>query len=83
MYSRNIFFKTAPPHILIFRTNIRFKKDIKNIAGVLNEQPSILKWNIDRADIDKVLRIESTTNNSTELILMIRQAGFHCEELPG
>lgn len=70
-------------YILIFKTNIRFKKDIKIIAPLLDKHPSVFKWNIDRTDIDKVLRIESEKNNTTEIIYKIRQAGYRCEELPG
>lgn len=70
-------------HILVFKTSIRYKKDIKLISPVLDEHHAILKWNIDQADIDNVLRIESTTNNSSTIIEIINKTGFFCEELPG
>lgn len=70
-------------YILLFKTNIRFKKDIKVAAEILSKRYSVLAWNIDKTDIDRVLRIESASDNSTEIILMIRQAGYYCEELAG
>lgn len=70
-------------HILIFKTNVRFKKDLEAIAPLLDEHPAVFNWNVDRTDIDNVLRIESASNNTTEIIYKIRQAGYHCEELPG
>jgi len=68
--------------ILIFKTNIRFKKDLKKIEPVLNGIDDVLKWNIDRHDIDKVLRIEARTDNLEMIINSIQQEGYLCEELP-
>jgi uncharacterized radical SAM superfamily Fe-S cluster-containing enzyme len=70
-------------HILIFKTNIRFKKDIKLVQPLLEKHSSILKWNIDRHDSDKVLRLEAVKNIAKEIIKQLRQAGYYCEELAG
>ena len=69
-------------HILIFRTNIETEDAHKEVSVLLNAETSIIGWNIDREDIDKVLRIESHANNTSEIIHRISQAGFFCEELP-
>ncbi len=68
-------------NVLIFKTNIRLKKDLERIRPVLSAYESIIKWNVDRHDIDKVLRIESTSDDPLEIIKTIEKAGFHCEEL--
>lgn len=68
--------------ILIFKTNIRFKKDLKKIEPVLNNIEDVVKWNIDRQDIDNVLRVEAKTNNLEEIINSVKQEGYLCEELP-
>lgn len=68
--------------ILVFRTNIRFKKDLRLIGPALNDQPGIRRWNVDREDTDKVLRIESRTLQAEDVIRIITKAGFFCEELP-
>ena len=68
-------------YVFIFKTNVRYKKDIKAIASTLITHPSILKWNIDREDIDKILRVESLANNAHEIINTIQFAGYRCEEL--
>ena len=70
------------PYILIFKTNIKFKKDLKKIEALLNGNPSITCWNIDMNDIDKVLRVVTTDINPTELINMVKKEGYVCEELP-
>jgi len=69
-------------HILIFKTNIETEDAHKEISALLNAETSIIDWNIDREDIDKVLRVESRVNNTTDIIHRISTAGFICEELP-
>lgn len=68
--------------VLVFRTNIRFKKDLRMIASVLDKQPGVQRWNVDREDTDKVLRIESRTLQPLDIIRLVTRAGFDCEELP-
>lgn len=68
--------------IFIFKTNIQSKKDLRGIQSVFKEIPGINTWNVDREDIDKILRIESTQGNATEIKSRLIQAGYHCEELP-
>jgi len=68
--------------VWVFKTNIRFKKDLLLIAPLLDRAPAILNWNVDRSDVDKVLRIESLHLQAQEIISLVQQAGYHCEELP-
>ena len=46
--------------VLILKTNIRYKKQLKTVAPLLDSKDNISRWNIDLNDIDKVLRIESS-----------------------
>ena len=69
-------------NILIFKTNIRLKKDVGVIEPFLSADESIVRWNVDRDDTDKVLRVVSTSNDPVEIIKTINEAGYHCEELP-
>jgi len=68
-------------NILIFKTNIKYKKDLLNITNVMKDMPSVAFWNVDREDIDKVLRIESTNNDIEAIRNKIQYAGYLCEEL--
>ena len=43
--------------ILIFRTSITQRRDIKRIGELLAEFPQIDKWNVDFEDWEKILRI--------------------------
>ena len=69
-------------NVLIFKTDIRLKKDLGVIRPLLSAYESIVKWNVDRDDADKILRIVSTSNDPVDIIKIINEAGYHCEELP-
>ncbi len=67
--------------VLVFRTNIGNPRQVKLIASTLDNCPEILKWNVDLADIDKVLRIEATHAQCGPVIELVTRAGYVCEEL--
>ena len=68
-------------NVLIFKTNINNKKEIAKVAKLLDTEQDILRWNIDRLDVDRVLRIEATNISGREIISIIQKAGYFCEEL--
>lgn len=67
--------------ILVFKTNI-LHTDLEKVASILKNDPRIENWNIDCADVDKVLRLQSNQLTSDDVINLIIDAGFQCEELP-
>ena len=67
--------------ILVFRTNINRKKDVKSLTPLLDSCSEIIKWNIDLTDCDNVLRIEATHSDHAHVIHLVKQAGYACEEL--
>jgi hypothetical protein len=71
-----------PEEIQVFKTDVRTKKDRKKLEPVLNADVRILQWNLDLADCDKVLRIQSRTLVAWQVINLLRQTGYCCEELP-
>jgi hypothetical protein len=68
-------------HILLFKTNINTDHDLHRASILLDASHSILQWNIDREDVDNVLRIESSLDNKTDIMEAMIEAGFSCEEL--
>jgi hypothetical protein len=68
--------------VLVFKTNILTDEDVEKIGWVLTSESNITRWNIDRDDIDKVLRIECDQLQPDAVIRLLRNAGFECEELP-
>jgi hypothetical protein len=71
----------STPYILVFKTNLRLKKDARKIKPVLDMLSHVKDWNIDREDADNILRIESVTLCPEEIINVVNHAGYHCEEL--
>lgn len=67
--------------VLVFKTNINSKKDVKLLGPVLDAQSDIISWNVDVSDIDNVLRIESTFSDCSRIQELVARAGYKCEEL--
>lgn len=72
----------AERRVLVFKTNLRLKKDIRQVGALLDREPGMLRWNVDTADIDKVLRIETTRLTEEEVIALVTGAGYCCSVLP-
>ncbi|QHT69945.1 hypothetical protein GXP67_26510 [Rhodocytophaga rosea] len=73
---------TIRADVLVFKTNLRLKKDLKRISANISKEPRIKLWHVDTADTDKVLRIEAVDISATDIIQLIEQAGYQCAELP-
>lgn len=73
---------TVSTEVLVFKTNISSDSDVGKIGHVLTSKSSIARWTIDRDDIDKVLRVECDQLQPEEVIRMLHDVGFECEELP-
>ena len=52
------------------------------VAKLLDAENDILRWNIDRHDIDNVLRVETHHLHEQEIIVLVTGAGYYCEQLP-
>jgi hypothetical protein len=68
--------------VLVFKTDISTEEDLEKLSQILDRERRILKWNIDRADIDNVLRIESRNLDPAYITKVVGDAGFQCDELP-
>ena len=68
--------------VLVFKTNIRYQKDIRKLGPILNSNKLIEKWNVDTKDLDNILRIESSSLKPEDIITLVTSVGYFCEELP-
>ena len=68
-------------NIFVYKTDIDSEYDLEAIDELLASHETIIRWNVDRDDCDKVLRIESTADNAEELLQTVTRAGYFCEEL--
>jgi len=67
--------------VLVFKTDIIGKASSENLGHILKEDRRIKNWNIDQNDIDNVLRIESTEMTPADVIELVENLGYRCEEL--
>ncbi|MBC8984366.1 hypothetical protein H9X96_01100 [Pedobacter sp. N36a] len=67
-------------NVLLFKTNIRTESD-KQFMTQLMQQNKISQWTVDQEDVDCVLRIVSNELQLNEVITLVIQHGYHCEEL--
>lgn len=54
--------------VYVFKTSVKFKKQIKVIAPKINSIETIKNWNFDLEDCDKILRIEAKKLNKKKLL---------------
>lgn len=67
--------------ILIFRTSITKKGDVKRIGKLLAQYPQINKWNVDFEDWEKILRIECSGVTALEISETLRDNHIFASEL--
>ncbi len=68
--------------VLVFRTSVTEQKEIELLKPFLNQLTGgHLYWNFDLEDCDHILRIESGFLSAREVIQMLQEMDFVCEEL--
>jgi len=67
--------------ILVFKTSVNTIEDVEIIKPYLSVLIPKSHWHIDIADCDKVLRIESKKDISSQVIELLFNNGYSCEDL--
>ena len=73
--------KDMENQILIFRTSVTKRRDIKLIGSLLARFPQISKWNVDFEDWEKILRIECSNITALEISETLRNNHIFASEL--
>lgn len=69
--------------LVILKTDIKTPQGVKNVQHLFDGNHHIKDWNIDRQDVDNVLRMEvSEKMDEQQVIALLTAHGYHCEELP-
>lgn len=68
--------------VLVFKTNLKYRKQIAAVTPHLATLQGVLRWNVDLDDCDKILRIEANDLCSARKVedTLVR-AGYFCQEL--
>lgn len=75
-------YNTVFSEVLVFKTNISSDKEVEIVKQLFVSEKRITRWNVDRDDIDKVLRIECNNLYPDVVINLLCKSGFECQELP-
>ena len=68
--------------ILVFKTNLENKKQLKEVRPALDRLEGVNSWNTDLEDCDRILRVVSCGTTPETVIQQMRTLGYNCEELP-
>jgi hypothetical protein len=67
--------------VLVFKTNIQDRNQVKKLSPLLKKIRGILRWNVDLQDCDKVLRVETEGARPGSIEEVLQNAGYYCTEL--
>ncbi len=67
--------------ILVYKTTVSNEHIVYNLKPYLDKLLSHSKWNFDLEDCDKILRVETKYPISQNIIDLLIEKGFLCEEL--
>lgn len=67
--------------VLVFKTNVRYKKHVNQVASRLDQIADINRWNFDLHDRDKILRVEASEVPARTIENTLQSAGYFCKEL--
>jgi cell fate (sporulation/competence/biofilm development) regulator YmcA (YheA/YmcA/DUF963 family) len=68
-------------NVLVFTTSVSAPHQVDSIKPLLSSRPEIEEWNFDLEDCDNILRIVSDEISPRQIELLLKTAGFACEEL--
>jgi hypothetical protein len=67
--------------IYVFKTSVSRKVQAEKLKPHIDKILPEAKWNFDLEDCDKILRIDSDENIAPEIISLLNDHKFYCEEL--
>ncbi|MDO1448184.1 hypothetical protein Q0590_18060 [Rhodocytophaga aerolata] len=73
---------SAADSVLVFKTDLVTERDVEKIRPWLDELIGSGAWNVDLADVDRILRVKNTSKQINEIGKRMQDAGYFCEELP-
>lgn len=67
--------------VFVFKTNISTRLQTRCLCKQFEELLPVSNWSFDLEDCDKVLRIESSFEVTKQVIQLMQENGYDCEEL--
>ncbi len=73
--------KTNCMQVLVFKTDIAYKRIAGNVTKKIEKMPGVIRCNIDLLDRDKILRVETTSLMPSQVEQLVQAQGYFCREL--
>jgi hypothetical protein len=67
--------------IEVFKTNVETAGEANNLVEMLKRHFPATRINFDLQDCDKILRVEGKDFSSNQVMLLLKENGFHCSIL--
>lgn len=67
-------------NVLTFKTSINCGSCIKAVTPFLESVPGIEQWEVDTANPDKILTLQSSGATAAEVVAAVQKAGFTATE---
>lgn len=68
--------------VFVFKTSVKTEQTVQQLTAELNLLLPEAKWNFDLDDCDNIFRIETTREETKDLILnFLQKRNYFCEEL--
>lgn len=67
--------------VYVFKTSVKYKKQIKEIAVEIEQIHGIQEWNFDLEDCDHILRIVANLNISQKVCKKLNSLSYNCQEI--
>jgi copper chaperone len=69
--------------ILKFQTNVKCGGCVATITPFLNQEKGIANWNVDLANPQRILAVETEELTSGEIIEVMKKAGYQASPIEG
>ena len=67
--------------ILVLKTSLATKVDIRKIDLLFDSHPQIVGWNVDLEDCDRVLRVVCNEMTEADIVELLHLVGFEAVKL--
>lgn len=67
--------------VYVFKTSVKYKKQIKEVSKGINQISEIEEWNFDLEDCDNILRVVSKSDVSKKVCKKLNSLNYICQEL--
>jgi len=68
--------------IHIFKTEWSSEDALSELSALLDNHPNVLRWHVDKEDIDKILKVETDSLTEKYIIELAQTNQIICEVLP-